>query len=123
MPLAKPRWTGVAVEVAFVTPREGADCALSATTQAFEGLRIAGHYGVARLARNPFENQSYLTGATASLTKRIVPSVPEGAVLLSQDFATALRAETSPDEVRIELVGDLPDTNGGEAIALYSLKR
>lgn len=122
-PLHAPRWTGEAVLVAYDSPAAAADAALS-VAHTFAGcadLRIAGHYGFVRCAKNPFGGEPILTGAASALPGRMIHSTPPGAIHVTEDFAAALCAGSS--SARFEFVGELPGSDIVDPTKLFSLRR
>jgi hypothetical protein len=120
-----PRWTGEAIIAAFQNPPAAAESALSvaAAMKTADDLRIAAHYGIARLRVDPFGAAPFLAGAAASLPTQIVLSTPGGAIHVSENFAAALCTGPAEGRPRVEHVGELPSDGAGSPIRLYSLKR
>jgi hypothetical protein len=122
-PLLAPRWTGEAALVAYDSPAMAADAALSAAGTLDDAvyLRIAGHYGIVRQIGDPFGGVPLLVGPAAALPARMIPSTPSGAIHVTEDFACALSAGVSTEQ--LEFVGELPGDEIGNSTRLYSLKR
>ncbi len=118
-----PRWTGEALLVSFDTPADAARAALRAAKDLGDDAqpRIAGHYGIAGVARDPFAGSEFLTGPATALLGQIVHSTPHGAIHLSEDFAAALHACAPAGEFRTEYIGELPAAD--DPPRLFSLKR
>jgi len=126
-PLEPPRWAGDAtlLRLAYAGPAEAAQAAL-AIAQALEPIapvRIAGHYGLARRLPDPFGGPDLWVGPAASLSAKVLDSVPPGAAHVTDDFAAALHAGPAEHRPRTEYVGDLPPEEPGEEMRLFSLKR
>jgi hypothetical protein len=123
--LVPPRWTGHAVMAAFENPGEAAETALSiaASLRQFEHFRIAAHYGIARLADDPFSATKFAAGAAAAVPRRIILSTPPSAIHSSEDFAAVLCAGAASGRPRVEYIGDLPAESGENSLRLFSLKR
>jgi len=96
---------------------------LSATRALGEAAnaRIAGHYGLVHRIGDPFGGAPFLGGEASTLLARMIFSTPFGAVHVTEDFATAFRAESPA--WRLELVGELPAADVDDPIKLYSLHR
>jgi tetratricopeptide (TPR) repeat protein len=120
-----PRWTGEAIIAAYQTPSAAAESALSvaAAMKSADDLRIAAHYGIARLRDDPFGAAPFLAGPAASLSAQIIMSTPGGAIHVSENFAAALCAGPAEGRPRVEHVGELASDGAGGPIRLYSLKR
>ncbi|MBS0297782.1 MAG: hypothetical protein JSR45_15840 [Proteobacteria bacterium] len=126
-PLEPPRWSADAslLRLAYADPTEAAQAAL-AIARALEPIapaRIAGHYGLARRLPDPFGGPDLWMGPAASLTAKVLDSVPPGAAHVTDDFAAALHAGPAEHRPRTEYVGDLPPEDPGEEMRLFSLKR
>jgi len=123
--LVCPRWTGEAVTAAIENPAEAAQIALSvaANLRRFEHFRIAAHYGIARLADDPFSATRFAAGAAAAIPARILLSTPASAIHASEDFAAILCAGPAAGRPRVEYIGDLPAESGENSVRLFSLKR
>jgi hypothetical protein len=122
-PSVAPRWTGEAVVVAYESAAAAADAALSAARALGEAAnaRIAGHYGLVQRIGDPFGGAPFLGGDASALPSRMIFSTPSGAVHVTEDFASAFRAESPA--WRLELVGELPAADIDDPIRLYSLHR
>ena len=120
-----PRWSGDAAVVAYAAPRTAAEAALSVVDalKDVEGLRIGGHYGVARRVVDPFGGADMLRGPAVSVPCDIQFSAPPGTIQISEDFAAALNAGPAEGCPRTEYVGDLPPTDTEDEIRLFSLSR
>ncbi|HEY8696082.1 MAG TPA: hypothetical protein VIM02_00565, partial [Rhizomicrobium sp.] len=86
-------------------------------------LRIAGHYGIAERARDPFGQGAMLIGPATELPRAIALSTPAGAIHVSEDFAAALQAGPAAGRPHCELVGELPGEELDNPIRLFSLRR
>jgi len=121
-PIIMPRLTEDALLLAFGTPTHAA-CAAVAAVTALAGVAdicVAGHYGIALRADDPFGGAPLLLGPAAALPGQILLSTPPGAVHLSEDFAMALHAGPAQKRPRIEYIGELPTADTG-VIRLYAL--
>lgn len=123
-PFIAPRWTGDAVLAAYESATHAARAALSVATSLRDvtDLCVAGHYGIVRCLEDPFEGGQILIGSVPRLLGRIVHSVPQGAIHVTEDFAVALHAASGKGRPRIEYVGDLPSDGRSDPIKLFSLK-
>jgi tetratricopeptide (TPR) repeat protein len=123
--LTPARWTGDAIIAAFENPADAAETALAVAgiLRQFEHFHIAAHYGIARLAEDPFGATQYLAGLGAAIPARIVLSTPASAIHASEDFAAVLSAGPASGRPRLEYIGDLPAEGAEDSIKLYSLKR
>ncbi|HEX4158847.1 MAG TPA: tetratricopeptide repeat-containing protein [Rhizomicrobium sp.] len=123
--LVRPRWTGEAVTAAIENPAEAAQIALSiaGSLKPFKHFRIAAHYGIARLADDPFTATQFVAGCAASVPNQILLSTPLSAIHASEDFAAVLCAGAAAGRPRVEYIGDMPAKNGENSIRLFSLKR
>lgn len=119
-PLFAPRWTGEAVLAAYDNPLSAAEAALSVLHMLGETVRVSGHYGTMRRASDPFGAAPLLTGNASMLPAQAIFSTPPGAVLVTEDFAAALRARSS--SARLEFVGELRGSEPDDPTKLYSLK-
>jgi hypothetical protein len=119
-----PRWSGEAALLAYTTPQAAAQAALDILDALgdVEGLRIGGHYGVARRTADPFGGQDILLGPAVTVPCDIQFSAPSGAIQVSEDFAAALNAGPLGCPLT-EYVGDLPPTETEDEIRLFSLHR
>ncbi len=119
-PLAAPVFAGAALHLAFADPAQAADAA-ERIHGAFGPVppRIAGHYGVARLAQNPFGGPAMLAGSTSALASDLLASTPAGAIHVTEGFAAALHGWTRLASGECPYIGELP--TAGEAIPLYAL--
>lgn len=124
-PLVAPRWTGEAVLAAFDSTAAAARAALAVRDALGERteLRIAGHYGIAERARDPFGQGAMLIGPTTELPRAIALSTPAGAIHVSEDFAAALQAGSAAGRPHCELVGELPGEEIDNPVRLFSLRR
>ena len=124
-PLVAPRWSNGAVSMAYGGVADGATAALvlAEALKGLAGFRIAGCYGVAHRARDPFDGAPILLGRAAGMLAEMIASVPPDAVHLTEDFAAALHAGPAEGRPRTEYVGDLPQSDPEEPIRLYALKR
>jgi hypothetical protein len=122
--IAPPLWTGEAVVAGFAEPFAAAKAAIAAAAMFKNGqtIRIAGHYGVVQMAKDPFASRPYLAGAAVSLPARIMLSTPLGAIHVSEDFAAALCATTGKTRPRSEYIGELPASGPGDPLRLFSIK-
>jgi hypothetical protein len=123
--LVPPRWTGEAVIAAFENAADAAKTALSivGTLGHVEHFRIAAHFGIARLAEDPFSATQFAAGAAASIPAQILLSTPASAIHASEDFAAVLCAGPAAGRPHVEYIGDLPVEHGANSIRLFSLKR
>ena len=124
-PMVAPRWSNGGVWMAYGGVADGARAAL-ALAQALKdvaGFRIAGCYGVAHQARDPFDGAPILLGRAVGMLAQMIASVPPDAVHVTEDFAAALHAGAAEGRPRTEYVGDLPASDPEEPIRLYALKR
>jgi hypothetical protein len=106
-------------------PAEAAQIALSIAGNlgSSEHFRIAAHYGIARLADDPFSASQFATGCSASVPTQILLSTPVSAIHASEDFAAVLCAGPAAGRPRVEYIGDMPAERGDNSIRLFSLKR
>lgn len=119
-PMTSPVVGGDTLHLAFASPTEAARAAdLICEACSGDEVRVAGHYGVARLVESPFGPERALIGPAAALAPDILASVPIGAAHLSETLAAALNGWTAVAAGETTYVGDL--TRGGEVIALYAL--
>lgn len=119
-PLTTPVFAGGVLHLAFADPA-GAAGAADLIISAFgpDGPRIAGHYGVAELAENPFGGPPMLFGAITGLAADLLASTPPGAVHVTEGFATALHGWIRLANGECTYVGEL--SNGERVIPLYAL--
>ncbi|HEY3637036.1 MAG TPA: TRAFs-binding domain-containing protein [Rhizomicrobium sp.] len=120
-----PRWTGEALIAVFQSAADAAEISLlvARALKGHEGFRIAAHFGIARLADDPFSAQQFVVGPAALMPARILLSTPAGAVHASEDFAAVLCAGPANKRPRVEYIGDLPSENSGSRpVRLFSLK-
>ena len=119
-PLTTPVFAGGILHLAFSDPG-GAAGAADLIKRKFgpDAPRIAGHYGVAELAKNPFGGPPMLFGAITGLAADLLASTPAGAVHLTESFATALHGWTHLAGGECTYVGEL--SNGKRVIPLYAL--
>jgi hypothetical protein len=124
-PLVPPRWTGEAVLAAFDSAAAAARAALAVRRALGERteLRIAGHYGIAERAKDPFGRGGMLIGPATDLPRVIAMSTPAGAIHVSEDFAAALHAGSAAGRPHCELVGELPGDEPDNPVRLFSLRR
>jgi hypothetical protein len=122
-PAVAPRWTGEAVVAAFDTPAAAAEAALALAVSLKNRaeLRIAGAYGIARLAEDPFGGKPFLAGGAAGMPAQILLSTADSAIHVTEDFAAALCAGPAAGRPRVEFIGEMPAD--GDPIRLFSLKR
>ncbi len=111
---------GDTVLAAFSSILDAARAALRAARCGIPEMRIAGHYGVARLDTDPFGGTPSLAGS--ALTAPILGSTPPGAIHVTDNFAAALFAGPPPGDVRTELVGELPMEDVDDPMRLFALK-
>lgn len=119
-PMTSPVVGGGTLHLAFPNPAEAARAA-DLIRRAIPGgeVRIAGHYGVARLVTSPFGTERILIGSTAGLAADMLASVPMGAIHLSEPFAAALNGWIRLIAGETAYVGDL--VRGAESVGLYAL--
>lgn len=119
-PLTTPVFAGGVLHLAFADPA-GAAGAADLIKREFgpDAPRIAGHYGVAELAENPFGGPPMLFGAITGLAADLLASTPAGAVHVTESFATALHSWTHLASGECTYVGEL--SNGERVISLYAL--
>ncbi|HEX3665625.1 MAG TPA: TRAFs-binding domain-containing protein [Rhizomicrobium sp.] len=122
--LAPPRWTGEYVVAIFASPADAAKMALSAADalRHLDQFRIAAHYGVIRLADDPFSSSQFAAGTAAAVPVRILLSTPDSAIHVSEDFAAVLCAGPAAGRPHVEHVGDLPGCEAN-SFRLFSLKQ
>lgn len=84
-------------------------------------LRIGCHYGIARIAVDPFLQKNNLFGADVSLAARIEPVTPPGSIYVSQHFACELAISDS-ENFRCEYIGRISVENDKPKIPLFSLQ-
>lgn len=119
-PIIPPVVGGNTLHLAFADPAQAADAAVEISRASLgTAVRIAGHYGVVDRIGSPFGSGSVLTGAAAAVAPDILASVPDGAIHLSEAFATSLNAWRVMAPGTTSYVGDL--TRAGETLALYAL--
>lgn len=119
-PMTTPVVGGDILHLAFANPVEAAHAAdLISGTFPGGGIRIAGHYGVVRLAESPFGLERILIGPASGLAPDMLGSVPMGAIHLSETFAAALNGWTALAAGETTYIGDL--SRGAKAVALYAL--
>lgn len=121
-PLATPVLAGQTLNLAFADPAEAA-AAAALIIGAFGSTpaRVAAHYGVARLADNPFGGPPALVGAATAVAPDMLASTPPGAIHLSESFTAALHSWTRVMIGETPYVGEL--SRSGEVIPLYALTR
>lgn len=83
-------------------------------------LRIAGHYGLFRLVRDPFSGAMRLAGSGIAIAEATVASTAPGSICVTEDFATAFYAAARAG-ARAGFIGELDSADGGEPIGLYAL--
>ncbi|WP_332658743.1 tetratricopeptide repeat-containing protein [Brevundimonas sp.] len=121
-PLATPAFVANVLHLAFPDPAAAADAAnLISREFGSDAPRIAGHYGVAQLARSPFGDGPMLFGSGAGLTSDLLVSTPAGAIHVTESFAAALNGWTPMTGGECPYVGEL--SGAGETIPLYALTR
>jgi tetratricopeptide (TPR) repeat protein len=106
MPQTAPRWTGEVVHVSYDTPAKAVAAVRAASAMVAAGGRVAAHYGIVRIAADPFGGPAFPAGPAAAILPDIAFGMPPGAVYVSEDFAAALAA-ASPEVFLTELVGEL----------------
>lgn len=119
-PLTLPAVAGDVFHLAFSNPAEASEAA-GLIGRAFgpDAPRIAGHYGVVRLAGNPFGGPPVVVGPAAGLAPDLLVSTPPGAIHVSESFAAALHGWSRLPAGETAYVGDL--SRAGETIGLYAL--
>ena len=124
-PMVAPRWTPDSVSLAY--PRVGdaarAALALADALRGVADLRVAGGYGIAHPAIDPFDRTPILLGRMARTLAEVMASIPPGAIHVTEDFAAALFAGPADGRPRAEYVGDLATSDPEQPIRLFSLKR
>ncbi|QMW23406.1 tetratricopeptide repeat-containing protein [Sandaracinobacteroides saxicola] len=83
-------------------------------------LRVAGHYGIAHTAFDPFAHGQGLYGGAVTLAARIEPVTPPGAIYVSEDFATALFAHDTGG-LHADYVGDHIPPRSRDTLRLFAL--
>ncbi|MEO8114893.1 MAG: tetratricopeptide repeat-containing protein [Phenylobacterium sp.] len=119
-PTAPARWDGRRLSLVFAAPAQAAEAALAIAAVAREA-KIAAHYGLVRMAPDPFGGDDLVLGEAAALAAAILAGAPAGAIHVSDDFAAALHAGP-PGGWRTEYVGDLASDDVARATGLYALK-
>ncbi len=119
-PLWRPGWDGRRISLAFADPAAAAALALRIAALAPD-LQIGGHYGVVRIAKDPFGPGDLQVGEAAAIPAAILASTPPGAVHLSGDFAAALHAAVAALAPRTEYVGDLASDEADQVIGIFAL--
>lgn len=115
--LAPPVWLGRTLWLAYGDLEAASRASRAILSAGGDGVRLAGHYGLAVATRNPFGPGAILLGPEVERARSILPSVPPGAMHGSLCFAAALVA--SGAAVSTERVGDLTSADG--AMGLYAL--
>lgn len=121
-PLTAPVFAGNALHLAYADPLEAADAAdrLNATFTS-DPVPIAGHYGVVRMAENPFGGPAVLAGSASVVASDLLASTPAGAIHVSESFAAALHSWTHLASGECPYIGEL--SAAGETISVYALTR
>jgi hypothetical protein len=117
-----PRWIDDVLLLSFET----SVTALKAARQiakVFGGtadLRIAGHYGIGNLARNPFDGSLIVGGTVSATLAHVLRSTPLGGLHVTEHFVAALYAGAANSLPRIQYVGELPD-DPSDGMRLYAV--
>lgn len=85
------------------------------------GVRIAGHYGLIPLARDPFLERLRPTRSGSAILDAIAQAAPPDTICVSLDFAAALAAAAGRRSPA-HWIGELNAFDGGPAIPLYALR-
>ncbi|MGB8603420.1 MAG: hypothetical protein WCD42_14590, partial [Rhizomicrobium sp.] len=122
-PMFPPRWVGDAVTVAFDTPAHAAHAALAAMRALADDadICIAGHYGIAELAADPFGSGTVLLGPAAAWSGRIVRTAPPGTIQLTENFAAALHIGPEQTQPGVEYIGEISSSGISSTTRLFAL--
>ncbi len=123
-PAHPPLWTGQGLLIAFDSCEQAAIAARAAAPLLGQG-RIAGAAGVCRLVPTRPEG-ALLLGRPVETTARLLASVPPGSILVDALFASLLAAGPDGEAVPCEPVGDLPPADPAQLgddtdLSIYSL--
>lgn len=119
-----PHLSGDAILIGYAEPAEAAKAARSihASLRGRMPLRVAGHYGLTPLVRDPFTGASRPTEGGAAIVRAIAASIPPDTLCASGDFAAVLSARSdAPGEAN--WIGEIEAKDGGAPVALYALRR
>ncbi len=117
-----PRWIDDVLLLSFETPATALKV-VRQTALAFGGmadLRIAGHYGIGNLARNPFDGTTIVGGKVPATLAHVLRSTPLGGLHVTEYFVAGLQAASTQSLPRIQYVGELPDDPSG-GMRLYAV--
>lgn len=119
-----PHLSGDVILVGLAEPGEAAEAAraIHAELRGRMPLRIAGHYGLTPVVRDPFTGALRPTESGAAIARAIAASIPPDTLCVSGDFAAVLTARAdAPGEAN--WIGELEAKDGGSPVALYALRR
>jgi tetratricopeptide (TPR) repeat protein len=118
-----PHLAGDDILVGFAGAAEAADAARSvhARLRGRMPVRVAGHFGLIPLLRDPFLDAARPTGDGAALVGAIAQATPPDTVCVSLDFAAVLAAGAGAPS-GASWIGELQANDGGAPIALYALR-
>lgn len=119
-PVTSPSWRGLSAQLLYPGPVEAAAAALGivAALAGVATVRIGGAYGL--LPRDA-SGQPLALGRDAEAPAAILRSAPPGVIHVTEAFALALLSADGAG-VRVEYVGDLPDSDVEQPVRLYSLR-
>lgn len=120
-PALPPYVTEDRLILAYPGPGEAAQAAVRLLSEAPEGLRIGGQYGVAARFRDPFSGTLRLHPSATAAAAGALASAPPGTACVTDDFAAALAA-AGPNRPASEYIGELDPSDEGPPVGLYALK-
>lgn len=115
-----PHLIGDRIVVGFASAEEAAEASCRIRTRLGTGLRIAGHFGLVPLARDPFLDRLRPTRSGSAILEAIAQAAPAGTICVSLDFAAALAA-SADRRSPAHWIGELNAFDGGPLIPLYVL--
>lgn len=115
-PVTSPAWTGRQLLLTYATPGQAAQAATALRAALGPQARLAGAYGLARLAASPVGDGTIAIGRGAEIVAAYLAVTPPGAVYLDLPFAAALCVNAPPS-----LVGKIMNLTG-DALGPYALR-
>ena len=110
-----PRWIDDVLLLSFETPATALKVArqIALDFGGMADLRIAGHYGIGNLVRNPFDGTMIVGGKVPGTLAHVLRSTPLGGLHVTEYFVAGLHAGSTQSLARIQYVGELPDDPSG----------
>jgi hypothetical protein len=115
-----PHLVGDRIIVGIASVKEAVEASRNVRMRLGAGVRIAGHFGLVPLARDPFLERPRPTRSGSAILEAIAQAAPPDTICVSLDFAAALAA-TAAGQSGAHWIGELNAFDGGSLIPLYVL--